>query len=53
VLIEWARVDRTEIDFELKYLPGAGKKQPDPNLFNYAKGHDATWEDPNVELVPE
>jgi len=22
-------------------------------LFNYSKGHDATWVDPNVELMPK
>lgn len=45
-------VDRSEVEFELKYLPGqAGKNQPHSHLFNYAKNHDAAWEDPNAGLM--
>ena len=52
-LLSRVTVDRSEIDFELKYLPGAGKKQPHSHLFNYAKGHNAEWLDPNEELIPK
>ncbi len=46
-------VDRSEIDFELKCLPGAGKKQPHSQLLNYAKNHDMAWMDVNEGLCPK
>ncbi|MCB1130133.1 MAG: recombinase family protein [Verrucomicrobiae bacterium] len=47
-------VDRSDVEFDLKYLPTkSGKKCPPSNLFNYAKGFDPAWEDPNAALMPE
>ena len=34
-------VDHSEIDHELKYLPGDGKKQSHSQLYDYAKGYEA------------
>jgi len=47
-------VDRCDVEFDLKYMPGQfSKNQPQSHLFNYAKGYDASWQDPNEELMPK
>lgn len=49
-------VDRSEVEFELRYMPGTlggGNKYPPSHLFNYAKGYDADWVDPNEGLMPK
>ena len=52
-LLSRVTVDHSEIDFELKYLPGDGKKQPHSHLFNYAKNHDSAWVNPHGEMMPK
>ncbi|GAA5119683.1 recombinase family protein [Luteolibacter yonseiensis] len=52
-LVSRVTINRSEIDFDLRYLPGMGKKHPHSHLFNYAKNHDPAWPDPNEELMPE
>ncbi len=51
-LLSRVTVDRTDVEFELKYIPDAtGNNSSPSHVFNYAKNHEPAWQDPNGPLM--